>query len=172
MPGTACGSPAFPQPPAACILSRSMVPTLRTLSALAPAVATSTARTGLRLRLAYTGLMRRLGFGEKAYLLPLSLLIGIVTAFAAVAFHELIVWIREVLYHHWDAEILYGRGVLLLVLFPTLGGLAVGGFSTYLMRSREGHGVVDVIETVIRSSGYIRPLSAVEKILTAAVTIG
>ena len=67
---------------------------------------------------------------------------------------------------------LYGKGVLLLVLFPMLGGLVVGVFSTYLMRSREGHGVVDVMETVMRSSGFIRPTAALEKILTSAVTIG
>lgn len=128
---------------------------------------------GLRLRLAYTGLMRRAGFGENSFLLPVAVLIGVVSAAAAVAFHELIVWIRELLYHHFPAEFLYsGRGVWLLVLFPAVGGLIVGAFSTYIMRSREGHGVVDVMETVIRSSGYIRPLSAVEKILTAAVTIG
>src|SRR4051794_30106033 len=128
---------------------------------------------GLRLRLGYTGLMRRAGVGENSFLLPVAVLIGVVTAAAAVAFHELIVWVRERLYQRWPDDFLYsGRGVWLLVVFPALGGLTVGAFSTYVMRSREGHGVVDVMETVIRSSGFIRPLSAVEKILTAAVTIG
>jgi chloride channel protein, CIC family len=127
---------------------------------------------GLRLRLGYTGALKRLGFGENSFLLPVAVLIGIVTAIAAVAFHELIVWIRTVLYQSAPADVLYGKGVLLLVLFPMLGGLVVGVFSTYLMRSREGHGVVDVMETVMRSSGFIRPTSALEKILTSAVTIG
>ena len=127
---------------------------------------------GLRLRLTITALLRRLGFSENAFLLPLAVLIGVVTAAAAVAFHELIVAIRELLYRDWLAGTLYGRGVMLLVLLPALGGLVVGTFSTYVMRSREGHGVVDVMETVMRSSGYIRPLSALEKILTSAATIG
>lgn len=130
------------------------------------------APSGLRLRLAYIRLLQRFGFGENSFLLPVSVFIGVVTAGAAVAFHELIVGIRELLYHHWPADVLYGPGMVLLVLFPAAGGLAVGAFSTYVMRSREGHGVVDVMETVMRSSGVIRPMSALEKIITSAVTIG
>src|SRR5947208_16212170 len=73
---------------------------------------------GLRTRLAYTDFLKRLGFGENGFLLPLAVLIGIVTAVAAVAFHELIVWIRTVLYLSAPADVLYGKGVLLLLLFP------------------------------------------------------
>src|SRR5207302_6885034 len=69
-------------------------------------------------------------------------------------------------------EVLYGRGVFLLVAFPALGGLAVGVISKYVFRTREGHGIVDVMESVYRSSGFIRPLAAIEKILTAGITIG
>lgn len=129
--------------------------------------------TGMRIRLWMTGALARLGFGEHAFLLPLAVLIGIVSAAAAVAFHELIHVIRNALYEHlFRPEVLYGRGVWLLVLLPAAGGLLVGLFSTYLMRQREGHGIIDVMETVMRSSGYIRPTVAIEKILTAALTIG
>ena len=130
---------------------------------------------GLRTRVALTRVLTRLGFNEDSFLLPLALLIGIVTAIAAVAFHELIVVIRNSLYRGFSpawGEFLYGPGLFLLVLIPAGGGLAVGLFSTYVMRAREGHGVVDVMESVTRSSGWIRPLSAVEKILTSAMTIG
>ena len=47
----------------------------------------------------------------------------------------------------------------LLVLFPTLGGLAVGVISNYVLRPREGHGIIDVMEPVIRTRGFIRPRS-------------
>ena len=124
-----------------------------------------------------TRLLARLGFGEGATLVPLAVLVGVVTAAAAVGFHELIVFIRDHLYrlegYGLGADFLYGRGMFLLVLLPALGGLAVGCFSTYVMRAREGHGIVDVLETVTRGGGgNIRPLAALEKILTAAVTIG
>ena len=129
---------------------------------------------GLRTRLLVTRALARLGFSEGMFLVPLALLIGIVTAGAAVAFHELIEYLRELLYHERLEGFLYGKGVFLLILFPALGGLAVGLFSTFVMRSREGHGVVDVMELVTRGGGgrWLRPLTAVEKILTSAVTIG
>jgi CIC family chloride channel protein len=134
--------------------------------------------TGLvQLRILITRLLARLGIGEGALLVPLAAVIGVVTAAAAVGFHELIVFIRDHLYrlerYGLGTDFLYGHGLFLLVLLPALGGLAVGVFSTYLMRAREGHGIVDVLETVTRGGGgNIRLLVALEKILTSAVTIG
>jgi CIC family chloride channel protein len=128
-------------------------------------------------RLFVTRLLARLGIGEGALLVPLAVVIGVVTAAASVGFHELIVVIRDHLYrldrYGVDPNFIYGKGIILLVLLPALGGLAVGCFSRYVMRAREGHGIVDVLETVTRGGGRnIRPLVALEKILTAAMTIG
>jgi CIC family chloride channel protein len=117
-------------------------------------------------------LMTRLGLREHYVLLPMALIVGVVTAAAAVAFHAAINAIRDLLYGSQKFEFLYGHGVWLLVLFPALGGLAVGLFSVYVVRAREGHGIVDVMESVIRNRGVIKPLSAIEKIITSAVTIG
>ena len=50
--------------------------------------------------------------------------------------------------------------------------MLVGFVSRYLFRIREGHGIVDVIESVVRTSGFQSPLVALEKILTAGITIG
>ena len=127
---------------------------------------------GLRFRLLMTRAMARLGLGENSILLPLALIVGIVTGAAAVGFHELINLLRDLLYRHFPPEFLYGRGIPLLIIFPTLGGLTVGLIVVYISRSREGHGVVDVMESVMRNSGVIKPWSAIEKILTSAITIG
>jgi CIC family chloride channel protein len=62
--------------------------------------------------------------------------------------------------------------MLLLIVIPALGGLIVGTVTRFVFRTREGHGVIDVIESVARSSGFQRPATAIEKILTSAVTIG
>ncbi len=127
---------------------------------------------GLRARLLLTRLLQRLGFSENSILLPLALIVGMITAAAAVGFHLLIDAIRDALYRAPGADFLYGKGIFLLILFPTLGGLAVGLFTVYIIRAKEGHGVVDVMESVLRNSGMIKPLSALEKILTSAITIG
>lgn len=125
-----------------------------------------------RLRLALTRGLSRLGFREESFLLGLSVAIGIVTGAAAVGFHELIGWIRDRLYLHVASDFLYGRGLPLLVVFPALGGLLVGIISRYIVRAREGHGVIDVMESVVKTSGFVKPRVAIEKIVTAAITIG
>jgi CIC family chloride channel protein len=128
---------------------------------------------GLRFRLLASRAMARLGMGENAILLPLALLVGVVTGAAAVGFHELINLLRDLLYRHiFSSSFLYGKGVPLLILLPAAGGLVVGLAVVYVFRSREGHGVVDVMESVMRNSGVINPGSAIEKIFTSAITIG
>src|SRR5690606_36964514 len=133
------------------------------------------ALTGLatRARILIGRMLSRLGFREDSILMVLAFVVGILAAAAAVGFHELIQYIRNLLYSghgaHYD---LYGAGMLLPVLFPAMGGLAVGAFSQFVMRQREGHGIIDVLESVLRSSGHIKKRTSVEKILTSAVTIG
>ena len=124
------------------------------------------------LRLAISRQLVRIGFRDDSFLLLLAVAIGIVAAGAAVGFHEAIVAIRTLLYAQIDSNFLYGNGIALLILIPAVGGLAVGLITQYVFRTREGHGIVDVMESVVRSSGFIRPLAAVEKIITAAFTIG
>jgi CIC family chloride channel protein len=114
----------------------------------------------------------RVGVGEESFLLFLAVVVGMITATAAVGFHELILWIRYQLYTRPGEEALYRTNLWLLILWPALGGLAVGLIARYLVRGREGHGVVDVIESVVRTSGFVKPFKAIEKIITSALTIG
>lgn len=127
---------------------------------------------GARSRVLLIRAMTRFGLREESFLLVPAVLIGIVTSVAAVSFHELILEIRELLYSEIDFQTLYGRALPLLILFPALGGLLVGVISRYIVHAREGHGIIDVIESVNRTSGFVRPASAIEKIITSALTIG
>lgn len=133
------------------------------------------ALTGLatRARILIGRMLSRLGFREDSILMVLAFVVGILAAAAAVGFHEAIQYIRNLLYSgHGEQFDLYGGGMLLLVLFPAMGGLAVGAFSQFIMRQREGHGIIDVLESVLRSSGHIKKRTSIEKILTSAMTIG
>jgi CIC family chloride channel protein len=125
-----------------------------------------------RVRLLSTRALSRLGFREDTFLIVLAVVIGMITAAAAVAFHELIDLTRNLLYERFGMERLYGSWMAMLIVWPALGGLVVGIVSRYLFHAREGHGIVDVMESVIRSSGFIRPRVAIEKIITSAITIG
>lgn len=127
----------------------------------------------LRLRALSRQMMAKFAAGDEIRLLLLAAVIGVVTAAAAVTFHELIDITRRLLYEKLEPIVnLYGRGIAWLVILPALGGLTVGVISRFIMHAREGHGIVDVMESVIRSRGYVKPLSAIEKILTSAITIG
>lgn len=128
---------------------------------------------GARIRLLITRALERLGLSESAFLVVAAVLIGVITSCAAVAFHELIVWVRHWLYERSHPRIdLYGRGIIILIGLPMLGGLLVGLIGRYLIRIREGGGIVDVLESVLRSRGVINPALSVEKILTSGITIG
>lgn len=125
-----------------------------------------------RVRVISTRALSRLGFREDSFLIVLAVVIGFITATAAVAFHQVIDVLRDVLYMRIGAASLYGHDIILLIAWPTLGGLVVGIISRHVFRAREGHGIVDVMESVIRSSGFIKPLVAIEKIITSGITIG
>ncbi len=130
--------------------------------------------SGLSLAPAYLRrAFARIGVRDQTFLLLLAVLIGVITAAAAVSFHELINAIRDLLYRRLGhGQNLYDTRLPLLIALPAMGGLTVGVMSRYVMRIREGHGIIDVMESVIRTKGFIHPASAVEKILTSAVTIG
>lgn len=125
-----------------------------------------------RFRVLLVRLLLALGFRENAFLLLLAVLIGLTTAAAAVGFHELIDIVRNLLYRRPPSDWLYGPGVAMLVAFPAIGGLVVGLANSYVVRARAGHGVIDVMESVIRTSGFIKPSVALEKIFTSGITIG
>lgn len=117
-----------------------------------------------------TRLLARLGLTEESFLLLPAVLIGVIAAAAAVAFHELIVFIRTVLYARWDPQFLYGPGIVLLIIWPALGGLAVGLLGRLF--GNGGHGVPDVMESVLKTQGFMRPIAAVQQIITSSITIG
>jgi chloride channel protein, CIC family len=129
--------------------------------------------TMARGRILTSRLLSRLGLKDEGFLVLLAVTIGLITAAAAVSFHQLIDIVRRVLYENVGPQRhLYTTGIGLLILIPAAGGLAVGFISNYVLKVREGRGLVDVLEQVSRSNGRIDPLVVLEKILTSAITIG
>src|ERR1043165_7794799 len=88
------------------------------------AVIRGTGGVAVRFRIIATRAMQKLGMREDAFLVLLAVGIGLVTAVAAVSFHELIGLIRRYLYGHLGQRLdLYHRGLALLILIPAAGGL-------------------------------------------------
>jgi CIC family chloride channel protein len=117
-------------------------------------------------------LTRRFGLQIELTMLPLAALIGLVTACLAFVFHRLIEWISRgsaTLAEQWENSAV---AIACVILIPALGGLIVGYMAKLFHGHSTGHGVVDVMESVIRSRGFIKTRTAVEKILSSAITIG
>lgn len=132
----------------------------------------SLAVAGSRLRVLSNRLLGAVGLGDDSFLIILAVLVGMVTSVAAVAFHYLVDGLGQALYVGPGEQLLYRRGLVLLIVIPASGGLVVGFISRYLIRGQSHLGVPDVIESVIRTRGFIKPTAAVEKIVTSGVTIG
>ncbi|MGC4032674.1 MAG: chloride channel protein [Tepidisphaeraceae bacterium] len=115
--------------------------------------------------------LSRIGLPVEIGLIAVACLIGVLTSVAAISFHELIEMLREWLFVRPGISVYHDK-LWLLVLIPAAGGLAVGLIGRYIIRGGGGHGVVDVIESVIRTRGFVKPVSAIEKIFTSALTIG
>src|SRR5688500_12983351 len=114
--------------------------------------------TATRFRLIAGRILARLGLGDESFLVVLALLIGVVTAAAAVGFHELINAVRDFCYVDLGQRFsLYGKHLWILVMIPAAGGLLVGIISRIVHQRGESAGVVDVMESVGRSSGGVRP---------------
>jgi CIC family chloride channel protein len=65
----------------------------------------------------------------------------------------------------WDTRLMYA-------LVPAIGGLIVGPLIWYFAREAKGHGVPEVMDSVIRFGGKIRLRVVGVKALASAVTIG
>src|SRR5689334_12715101 len=99
-----------------CVATRCAAILLRMLGSLSLAAT--------RFRLAISRAMAYFGFREDSFLMILAVVIGVVTAVAAVAFHKLIDVIRRALYADVAPHVgLYGKGIALLIVLPAVGGL-------------------------------------------------
>jgi CIC family chloride channel protein len=127
----------------------------------------------VRVRVVLERLLSRLGLGDDAFLILLAIAVGAVTAAAAVGFHELIDYVRDLCYVRLGERMqLFRQDLWLLVVLPGAGGLLVGLIARYVYRGEEGSGVIDVMESVGRSTGGVKVRSALEKIVTSAISIG
>lgn len=119
--------------------------------------------------------LSRMGLGGEWSLIPLAALIGCLGGSVALLFDWLVEAsgafffgrvARQSFVSGWVTEL------LMMMLLPSLGGLAVGLFQVYVSGAGPGHGVPDVIEAMARRRGRLPLRSGVFKMITASLTIG
>ena len=109
----------------------------------------------------------------------LALAVGVVTAFGAVLFRELIGLVHNLLFlgqlkvaynaSKFDANDPWGPFVILV---PVIGGVGVTWLVSTFAPEAKGHGVPEVIDSIYYKRGVIRPVVAVVKSVASALAIG
>ena len=118
-----------------------------------------------------THLLERYQPSETNLLLMLSIVIGLVTGFAAVIFIYLIDWITEFSFGTIP-ELATGLGRGWLIIIPVIGSLISGPIIAFFASEAKGHGVPEVMQAMVLNGGRIRPRVAVAKIAASSVCIG
>jgi len=109
----------------------------------------------------------------------LALIVGVMTAFGAVALRALIGFFHNALYNGtfsiwYDANVSEGPSRFgdLIFLSPILGGLVVVFLVQRFAPEAKGHGVPEVMDAVFYKHGNIRGQVAIVKSLASALSIG
>ncbi|MBU0984578.1 MAG: chloride channel protein, partial [candidate division Zixibacteria bacterium] len=128
---------------------------------------------------AATELLRRIQLSETNLLILLSVVVGLATGFGAMGFTLLIEHSNK-LFFGLTPQILttavgfanWGGYKWWFPIIPTLGGLLVGPIVYKFAREAKGHGVPEVMNSVARLGGIIRPRVAAAKSVASAICIG
>ncbi len=120
------------------------------------------------------GYFERLKLTEHTFMIIAAIIIGLLAGFAAIGIRFLI--------HEISYLCFQGEGNLLqniintpwywILIIPTVGGLIVGPIIYFLAPEAKGHGVPEVMQSILLKGGNIRPRVAFIKAIASSITIG
>ncbi len=103
-----------------------------------------------------------------------ALIIGLLGGFGAVAFHYLIGGVQKISWGSMEPHLSDFMAVptWAKIVIPAAGGLVIGPLVYMFAREAKGHGVPEVMESVARKGGVMRPRVVMAKFVGSAITIG
>ncbi|MDL2241358.1 chloride channel protein [Bacteroidales bacterium OttesenSCG-928-L03] len=105
---------------------------------------------------------------EKHFILLLSFVIGLLTAFAAILLKEIIHLIQHILTSPIET---YGANWLYLI-YPVIGILVSGLFVRYIVKDDIGHGVTKILFAISQRKSRIKPHNTWSSLIASSITIG
>jgi len=105
---------------------------------------------------------------EKHFILILSLMIGILTAFAAITLKMSIHFIQHLLTERDNAS----EANWLFLIYPIIGILLSGLFVKYIVKDDIGHGVTKILYAISQRKSRIKPHNTWSSIAASSITIG
>ena len=126
--------------------------------------------TNRRLRNAYHRLLRwrENHISEKNFILILSLLVGIFTAFAGLLLKWIIHFIQQLLTHNFEIT---GANFLYL-LYPVIGIFITGIFIRRVVRDDISHGITKILYAISMRKSRIKLHNTWTSVVASGVTIG
>jgi CIC family chloride channel protein len=108
------------------------------------------------------------------YMVGIAIVCGLGGGFGAVALRELIALVQGVFFGRGEDYLAVVRAVPWgwRLLAPAVGGLFVGPLVYFVAREAKGHGVPEVMESIVVRGGVIRPRVVIVKAVASAITIG
>lgn len=127
-------------------------------------------------RMTWVSFLAQLNLNQDLPFLLVAVFVGLVTGYVAVLFHDAILFISSLLFEGPTAIGLPSLNntsrLLLLPLIPAFGGLLVGLYNTFVVKSRPEHGLASVIKSVAQKEGRIPTGNWIHKTVTSVVSIG
>lgn len=128
------------------------------------------------VRMTWISFLAQLNLTQDLPFLLVAVLVGLLTGYVAVVFHEAIRTISSLLFEGTTAIGLpsfnhYPR-ILLLPLIPAFGGLVVGLYNALVIKAKPEHGLASVIKAVAQKDGKIPKKNWLHKTFTSVVSIG
>ncbi len=118
--------------------------------------------------------LQRLRMTEHTFMVVVAVIIGVAGGFGAIFFRFAIRFFQGIFFGTWHYTLDYVLQLPWYVkLFaPAAGGLIVGPIVFYFAREAKGHGVPEVMESIVLRAGAIRPRVMIAKVMASAVCIG
>jgi len=111
---------------------------------------------------------------DHIYMVLVAIVVGLFGGFAAVGFRQCIQLVNRIAWHQgpYTLDYIAGLPAWWKILAPAVGGLVVGLIIYFGAREAKGHGVPEVMESVVMHGGRIRPRVVLAKLFASGVCIG
>ncbi|WPD20969.1 MAG: chloride channel protein [Candidatus Electrothrix scaldis] len=118
--------------------------------------------------------LQHLRMTEHTFMVIVAVIIGLLGGFGAIFFRFAIRFFEAVFFGSWEYSLDYALQLpwYVKLLAPAAGGLIVGPIVFYFAREARGHGVPEVMESIVLRGGAIRPRVMIAKVFASAVSIG
>lgn len=115
-----------------------------------------------------------LKMAEHTFMVILAVFVGLITGYGALGLRYLIHLIQVASTQHfaYTLSMVADLPWYQKLLMPAIGGLLVGPIVTFLSKEVKGHGVPEVMESIMLRNGMIRPRVVFAKIVASSICIG